>query len=143
MASWWSFRCLWLYYILGQFNILYVRTDWPSLNTSNMHILGLFYNTPNGSDSLLTYTHSLAMFKSAIILAAQYNITIEGEFIGWQSVTTDGDIMHGLRSTCHTTSKSNIVGIVGPYLSRESLVIAPFAASIGIPVISHASTDPT
>ncbi|CAF3875615.1 unnamed protein product, partial [Adineta steineri] len=70
------------------------------------------------------------------------NITIEGEFIGWQSVTTDGDIMHGLRSTCHTTSKSNIAGIVGPELSRESLVIAPFAASIGIPIISHASTDP-
>ncbi|CAF0897991.1 unnamed protein product [Adineta steineri] len=142
MASWWSFRCLWLCYILGQFNVLYVKTDWPSLNTSNIQLLGLFYDAPNGSDPLLDYTHSLAMFKSAIILAQQYNITIEGEFIGWQSITTDGDIMHGLRSTCQMTSKSNIVGIVGPYLSRESLVIAPFGASIGIPVISHSSTDP-
>ncbi|CAF1453537.1 unnamed protein product [Adineta steineri] len=142
MASWWSFRCLWVYYILGQFNVLYVKTDWPSLNTSNIKLLGLFYDAPNGSDPLLDYTHSLAMFKSAIILAQQYNITIEGEFIGWQSITTDGDIMHGLRSTCHTTSKSNIVGIVGPYLSRESEVIAHFAAITGIPVISHDSTTP-
>ncbi|CAF0892630.1 unnamed protein product [Adineta steineri] len=143
MTSLSIFRYLWLYYVLGQFNILYVRTDWPALNTSNIQLLSLLYDTPDGSSPSITYVHSLAMFKSAIILAAQHNITIEGEFIGWQSVTTDGDIMHGLRSTCHTTSKSNIVGIVGPYLSRESLVIAPFAASIGIPVISHASTDPT
>ncbi|CAF1501315.1 unnamed protein product [Adineta steineri] len=71
MASWWSFRCLWLYYILGQFNVSYVKTDWPSLNASNIQLLGLFYDASNGSDPLLRYTHSLAMFKSAIVLAQQ------------------------------------------------------------------------
>ncbi|CAF4104829.1 unnamed protein product, partial [Adineta steineri] len=142
MAAWWSFRCLWLYYILGQFNVLYVRTDWPSLNTSNIQLLSLLYDTPGGSGPLITYVHGFAMFKSAIILAQRYNITIEGQFIGSQSVSTDGIIMDVLQSTCQITSTANIVGIVGPRLSRESQIIAPFAAKIGIPVISHDSTTP-
>ncbi len=67
---------------------------------------------------------------------------MEGQFIGWQSVQTRGDVMNALSNTCSLVSTSNIVGIVGPQLSRESHFIAPFAAKIGIPVISYASTDP-
>ena len=75
-------------------------------------------------------------------LKKQYNITIQGQFIGWQSAQTGDDAMKTLRNTCLLTSTSNIVGIVGPVLSRVSHFIAPFAAKIGIPVISYASTDP-
>jgi hypothetical protein len=64
-------------------------------------------------------------------------MTIGGKFIGWQSVQTGGDVIDALKSTCLAVSTSNIVGIVGPGYSRESLVIAPFAKTIGIPVISY------
>ncbi|CAF1177565.1 unnamed protein product [Rotaria sordida] len=82
------------------------------------------------------------MFKAAILLSHQYNITIEGEFIGWQAEQTTGNIMYALNTTCHAVSVSNIVGIVGPGLSRESHVIAPFGEAVGIPVISYSATDP-
>ncbi|CAF1240102.1 unnamed protein product [Rotaria sordida] len=77
-----------------------------------------------------------------MLLSYQYNITIEGEFIGWQAEQTTGDIMNALNITCHAVSVSNVVGIVGPTLSRESHVIAPFGETIGIPVISYSATDP-
>jgi ABC-type amino acid transport substrate-binding protein/ABC-type branched-subunit amino acid transport system substrate-binding protein len=82
------------------------------------------------------------MFQAAILLSQKYNITIEGQFIGWQSVETGGDVINALSKACPLISNSNIVGIVGPALSRESRFIVPFAAKIGIPVISYASTDP-
>ncbi|CAF1078527.1 unnamed protein product [Rotaria sordida] len=82
------------------------------------------------------------MFKAAILLSHQYNITIEGEFIGWQAEQTTGNIMHALNITCHAVSVSNVVGIVGPGLSREAHVIAPFGEAVGIPVISYSATDP-
>jgi ABC-type branched-subunit amino acid transport system substrate-binding protein len=85
---------------------------------------------------------SRAMFQAAIILSQQYNITIGGQFIGWKTIETGGDVINSLGDTCLLTTTSNIVGIVGPEFSRESEFIAPFAAQIGIPVISHSSTDP-
>jgi ABC-type branched-subunit amino acid transport system substrate-binding protein/ABC-type amino acid transport substrate-binding protein len=81
------------------------------------------------------------MFKAAVILSQEYNITIEGQSIGWQSAETRGDVMNALSSTCSLISNSTIVGIVGPKSSRESHFIAPFAAKIGIPVISYGATD--
>ncbi|UJR16824.1 hypothetical protein I4U23_003723 [Adineta vaga] len=82
------------------------------------------------------------MLQSAMLLAQQYNITVEGQSIGYQIIESDGNVMNTLSSTCRLITNSSIVGIVGPTFSRESHVIAPFAAKLGIPVISHASTDP-
>ncbi|CAF2637256.1 unnamed protein product [Rotaria sp. Silwood2] len=82
------------------------------------------------------------MFKSAIILSQQYNMTVEGKLIEWYSVQTGGDVISVLRETCNVLSGSNIVGIVGPGLSREAHLIASFARRIGIPVISYSATDP-
>jgi ABC-type branched-subunit amino acid transport system substrate-binding protein/ABC-type amino acid transport substrate-binding protein len=82
------------------------------------------------------------MFQAAIILSQQYNITVQGQFITWQAVQTGGNAMNALSNTCSLTSKSNIVGIVGPEFSSEALFIAPFSAKIDIPVISHSATDP-
>jgi ABC-type amino acid transport substrate-binding protein/ABC-type branched-subunit amino acid transport system substrate-binding protein len=82
------------------------------------------------------------MFKAAIVLSQEYNITIEGQHIEWKSAQTEGDVINALSNTCQLISTSSIVGIVGPELSRESHFIAPFAAKIRIPVISYGATDP-
>ncbi|CAF2526160.1 unnamed protein product [Rotaria sp. Silwood2] len=82
------------------------------------------------------------MFKAAVLLSQQYNLTIEGQSIGWQTAETSGNVINALSSTCRAILTSNIVGIVGPALSREAHVIANFAQTIGIPVISYSATDP-
>ncbi|CAF3619115.1 unnamed protein product [Rotaria sp. Silwood1] len=82
------------------------------------------------------------MFKAAVILSQQYNITIEGQFIGWNVALTGGRAINAMSSTCQAASTSNIVGIVGPAYSRESPIIADFGERVGIPVISYAATDP-
>ncbi|CAF4788597.1 unnamed protein product [Rotaria sp. Silwood1] len=82
------------------------------------------------------------MFRAAIILSQQYNITIDGQFIGWQLEETNGNIINALSKSCQAVSRSNIVGIVGPGLSREAHLIADFGKTIGIPVISPSVTDP-
>ena len=131
-------RCLCFYFVLAQ----YIRAEWPSSNSSNIKLLGLFTDTSNISRSTTLARQVRAMFQAAIILSRQYNITIDGQCIGWQSVQTKGDVMNALSNTCSQVSTENIVGIVGPELSRESHSIALFAARIGIPVISFAATDP-
>ncbi|UJR11060.1 hypothetical protein I4U23_015244 [Adineta vaga] len=83
------------------------------------------------------------MFQVAVILAQQYNITIGGQFLGYQSFLTGGDAMNSLANTCRALNYSNLVGIIGPGYSRESHVMASFAAKLGIPVISYSATDPT
>jgi ABC-type amino acid transport substrate-binding protein len=104
--------------------------------------LGLFSDILNTSEPTTSSFHSRAMFQAAVLLSQLYNITIEGQSIGWQSVQTGGDVMNAFSNTCLQISTSNIVGIVGPAFSRESHFISTFAAKIGIPVISYASTDP-
>ncbi len=133
----WRFRWFCLHIILGQ----YIRADWSSSTFSNILLLGLFPDVSNSSQPSTMSLQSRAMFKAAILLSQQYNITIEGQFIGWQSVQTGGDVMTAFRSSCIVMSTSNIVGIVGPAFSRESIVIALFAKSVGIPVISYSATD--
>ncbi|CAF2825454.1 unnamed protein product [Rotaria sp. Silwood2] len=82
------------------------------------------------------------MFRAAIVLSRQYNITINGQFIGWQLEETNGNIINALSKSCQAVSRSNIVGIIGPGLSREAHLIADFGKTIGIPVISFSVTDP-
>ncbi|CAF3567751.1 unnamed protein product [Rotaria sp. Silwood1] len=61
------------------------------------------------------------MFKAAVLLSQQYNITIDGQFIEWQSVETNGNVIDVLSKACQALSISN---------------------SVGIPVISYSVTDP-
>ncbi|CAF0955125.1 unnamed protein product [Didymodactylos carnosus] len=82
------------------------------------------------------------MFKAAVLLSQQYNITIEGQFIEWQAAQTGGNAIDALSSTCQAISTSNIVGIVGPALSRETPIIADFTDRVGIPAVSYGATDP-
>ncbi|CAF5178354.1 unnamed protein product, partial [Rotaria sp. Silwood1] len=108
---------------------------------SSIQLLGLFQVEANVSESFELSSHSSAMFKAAILLSQQYNITIDGQFIQWQVVKTSGRAVHAMSSTCQAISSSYIVGIVGPILSREAPIIAEFGERIGIPVISYAATD--
>lgn len=119
-----------------------VSAAWPPSNSSRVQLLGLFRDRPNISDSIPTTLHSQAMFRAAVILSQQYNILVNGQFLDWQAALTGGDIMNALDNTCEAISLSNVVGIVGPPLSREAHIIAPFAKTIGIPVVSYSATDP-
>ncbi|CAF2830713.1 unnamed protein product [Rotaria sp. Silwood2] len=64
------------------------------------------------------------MFKSAIIVSQQYNMTVEGKLIESHSVQIGGNVIDAFSQTSNVLSGSNIVGIVG------------------IPVISYSATDP-
>ncbi|CAF3607435.1 unnamed protein product [Adineta steineri] len=142
MSSMWSLRWLWVYLLIGQFAISNVRTAWPASNSSSIQLLGIFGNGLNMNDSSPGTLWSRAMFNTAILLSQQYNITIDGQFIGSQLVASGGITMNALSSSCLLISTSNIVGIVGPTFSRETQVIAPFAAQLSIPVVSYSATDP-
>ncbi|CAF5150156.1 unnamed protein product [Rotaria sp. Silwood1] len=69
-------------------------------------------------------------------------MTIDGKLIRWNEGLTNGNIIDALSDTCLSVSQTNIVGIIGPELSREALLIGPFGEQLGIPVISYAATDP-
>ncbi|CAF5120945.1 unnamed protein product, partial [Rotaria sp. Silwood1] len=86
--------------------------------------------------------HSRAMFKAAVLLSQQYNITIEGQFIGWQTVQTGASPIAAVSGVCQALSTSDIFGIVGPSLSLEVPIIAEFAKEVGIPAVSYAATNP-
>ena len=137
-----NLRWLCLYFLVGQLNVLSVAAAWPLVNISQVQLLGIFQKQLNTTEPFPQSLHTPAMFKAAIVLSQQYNITINGHFIGWRLVNDGNSVMNTLSSTCLLISNSNITGIVGPTFSREAHVIAPFAAELGIPVISHASTNP-
>ncbi|CAF3910688.1 unnamed protein product [Adineta steineri] len=122
--------------------ISHVRTAWPPSNSSNVQVLGIFEYLTNTTASSVSSVQSRAMFISAILLSQQYNMTIQGQNISWQAVETGGDPMIAIADTCQAVSISNIVGIVGPGLSREAVLVAPFTTRVGIPAISYAATDP-
>ncbi|CAF3778396.1 unnamed protein product [Adineta steineri] len=142
MISIWNFQWLCLHFILWQCNINYVKTMWPLFNSSTIQLLGLFSDAINTSEPTTVSVHSRAMFKAAILLSQLYNITIDGKYIEWQTIQTGGDLMDSLSSTCRILPNSSIVGIVGPAFSREAEMIATFADSIDLPVISYSATAP-
>ena len=138
----WNFRWLLLSFIFDQFNMYHVMARWPSPNSSNIQLLGLFENVSSASDINELSVHSRAMFKSAVLLSQQYNISMQGQPIEWKTIETGGSVIDALKKTCQLIPTSNFAGIVGPELSREAHMIAPFARTIGVPVISHSATDP-
>ena len=135
-------RYLLFIFIIEQFNIEYASTSWASSIESNVQLLGIFPDAENTSEPTAFSVHSRAMFKAAIILSQKYNMKFDGNYIGWEIVQTGGDSITALSGTCEAVSTLDIIGIVGPAYSREAHLIAPFAGSVGIPDISHATTDP-
>ncbi|UJR11077.1 hypothetical protein I4U23_015259 [Adineta vaga] len=128
-----------LLYVLH--NLKSVMAIWPTPSNSSLQLLGFFPNAENTSQTKELSIHTQAMFKAAVLLSHQYNITVEGQYIQWQASFTDGNVMNTLGNTCRAISSSNIVGIIGPIFSREAHQIADFANKIGIPVVSSTATD--
>ncbi|CAF4016375.1 unnamed protein product [Rotaria sordida] len=142
MFLFWNYRWFLLHFIFEQLHINYVITTWPTSNTSNIQLLGLFKDAENTSSPTDLSVHSRAMFKAAVLLSQQYNITIEGQFIGWQTVQTGASTIAAVSGVCQALSTSDIFGIVGPSLSLEVPITAEFAKEIGIPAVSYAATNP-
>lgn len=129
---------------MAQLHVNSIMAMWPTSNTSRIRLTGLFKDAENISSPTALSVHSRAMFKAAIILAQQNNMTIGGQFIEWEIVQTEGSPVIAVGGICQALSSlSNIFGIVGPSLSREVSIVAEFAKTIGIPSISYAATDPT
>ncbi|CAF3982957.1 unnamed protein product, partial [Rotaria sordida] len=137
-----KFEYLLLNILLVQFNIDNVMSIWPSSNSSDIYLLGLFGYIPDASNNNNLVIHSRAMFKAAVLLSNQYNITIDGKLIGWKEGLTRGEVIVALNETCLSVSESNIVSIVGPEFSRETLLISPLCEKLNLPVISYSATDP-
>ncbi|CAF0934641.1 unnamed protein product [Adineta ricciae] len=132
----------WLRIIFFQYLFGNVRTNWPSLNSSNIDLLGIFPYIANQSEPTQWSIQSHAMFKSAILLSHQYDIRIGGELVGYETIESKGDVVTAFGDTCEFVSNSTIIGIVGPSFSRESQYLGPLLGKIGIPFISYSSTDP-
>ncbi|UJR12678.1 hypothetical protein I4U23_016852 [Adineta vaga] len=130
----WNIRCFLLHFIIIQIHIEYIKTSWPTINSSRIQLLGLFPDINQLS------IHSRAMFKSAILLSHKYNITINGQFLGWKTIETGENIINTLSDTCQAISSLNITGIIGPGLSREAMLLANYGNTIGIPIISYSVT---
>ncbi|CAF3993101.1 unnamed protein product, partial [Rotaria sordida] len=137
-----KFEYLLLNILLVQLNIDNVMSIWPSSNSSDIYLLGLFGYIPDASNNNNLVIHSRAMFKAAVLLSNQYNITIDGKLIGWKEGLTRGEVIVALNETCLSVSESNIVSIVGPEFSRETLLISPLCEKLNLPVISYSATDP-
>lgn len=128
--------------IIVQMMVLNIHAVWPTSNASTIQLLGLFPDAINTNRSTLLSIHVRAMFQAAVVLSQRYNITLDGELIGWQSRETGGDYITAVGHVCEAVSRRKTLGIVGPAFSREARVIATFGKKIGIPVISYAATDP-
>ncbi|CAF1455573.1 unnamed protein product [Rotaria sordida] len=137
-----NIRYILLYITVELLKINCVLSIWPSYNCSNIYLLGLFYEKPNWSNTNSIPIQSRAMFKAAVLLSNRYNIKINGNLIEWQSGQTTGNLVDSLSDTCRSVSQSNIVGIIGPHLSREAVIISPVGQSLGIPVIAYSATSP-
>lgn len=136
-----NFCCILLYFTFWQIHFNDAQIVFPSSNFETVDLLGLFPDAPNTSKPTTLSVHSRAMFKAAILLSQQYNITISGKYIGWEIIETYGDVIQCFSSTCRLLPNSSVVGIVGPAYSRETEVLAAFAGTINLPVISYSATN--
>ena len=81
------------------------------------------------------------MFKAAVSLARSFNISIDGQSIGWRVAQTDDEVVTALGRACSTLSTTALAGIVTSGLSREAHFISRLARRIGVPVVAYAASD--
>ena len=112
------------------------------MRPSNNNLIGLFPEQQNQSLRENDWiVHSRAMFRAAVILSQQFNITFNGDYLGYEEISTSNDIMITIDHACQTVSKSNVVGLIGPAYSREARYIASFAYRLGIIGVSYSATS--
>ncbi|CAF0999055.1 unnamed protein product, partial [Didymodactylos carnosus] len=81
-----------------------------------------------------------SMFKAAILLSRKYNMTFNGQCLGWQEVLAENEISV-LSSTCEKVASNNIVGMIGSASSNEVRVVSPFPFLMNIPMVSYSATN--
>ena len=119
-----------------------VGFSWP-VSLSSTKLLGIFpHQASNRTLSDVWIVHCISMFRAAILLSQQYNITFQGEQLGYDEITTDQDLVLTVDRTCNAMSSSNIVGLVGPAYSREARFLSYIARRVGIISVSYAATSP-
>ena len=117
------------------------RTLWTSSNGSGPQLLGMFqdsFDSPFRSEASI---QCRAMFKAAVSLARTFNISIDGQSIGWQVAEADDEVIRALGRSCSTLSTTALAGIVASGLSREAHFISRLARRIGVPVVADAASD--
>ncbi|CAF4071098.1 unnamed protein product [Adineta steineri] len=130
-----SFKLLLFFSILWK---LKAESTWPT-TSSAVKLLGIF---PRQSGNNVLIIHSRSMFRAAILLSQQYNITFQGQHLTYEEILTDNDIMVTFNHTCQKVSTSNIAGFVGPAYSNEARYVASFAYRLGILDVSYSTTSP-
>ncbi|CAF3065898.1 unnamed protein product [Rotaria sp. Silwood2] len=119
-----------------------VGLDWP-VTSASVKLLGIFpQQTDVESKNDMWALHCLSMFRAAILLSQQYNIKFQEEFLGYDEIITDHDVMATVDHTCTKVSTSNIVGFVGPAYSSEARYLASFSYRLGIISVSYSATSP-
>ena len=117
------------------------RTLWTSSNGSGPQLLGMFQDSFDSSFRSEASIQCRAMFKAAVSLARTFNISIDGQSIGWQVADADDEVITALGRSCSALSTPTLVGIVTPGLSREAHFISRLARRIGVPVVAYAASD--
>ena len=117
------------------------RTLWTPPIGSGAQLLGMFQDSFDSSFRSEASIQCRAMFKAAVSLARTFNISIDGQFIGWQVAEADDEVITALGRSCSALSTPTLVGIVASGLSREAHFISPLARRIGVPVVAYAASD--
>jgi hypothetical protein len=127
-----------------------------SINSLNsVRILGLFsehHAAPSGYLKANPNTCShwtiqcVAMFRAALTLADRYKIYVHDDPIEYTilKTTTDSNGFADLEFVCRSIinkTEPDVVGIVGPTSSTNAYFLGPFAAHIGLPLVSYAATN--
>ena len=116
--------------------------SWP-VSSSTVNLLGIFpRQAEETSKNDMWIVHCRTMFRAAILLAQQYNMTFQGEFLGYEEIVTDDDIILTVDQTCTKVSESNVVGFVGPAFSSEVQCLASLAHRLRIISVSYSASSP-
>ena len=117
--------------------------NWPVI-LSDFNLVGLFPLQANEeSENDMWIIHSRAMFHVAILLSQKYNMTFQGQYLTYEEIITNGDIILTVGDDiCQKVLTSNIVGFVGPAYSSEARYIASLAHRLGILSVSYSATSP-
>lgn len=136
--------CQWvlLEFMLHYIHINHIEATWPTSNDSNIRLLVLLQDAENASQPTDMSVHSSAMFKAAVLLSQQYNMTFGGQFIGWLTVKTAGSLIPIVNGICNELYHGNLLGIVGSPFSSQAPVTAEYAKDIGIPTVTYSATNP-
>ncbi|CAF4434884.1 unnamed protein product [Rotaria sp. Silwood2] len=138
---------------MWRFLVLFICCIQSPYSLNTVQILGLFpeyhYKTSgylNANEYSDWTTQSMKMFDTAIILAERYKVYVNGQPIKGTILPTN-TISNGfaeLELVCQSISNINehdVLGVVGPTSSTSTRYLGPFAARIGLPLVSYTATN--